>query len=126
VSGPGTDQRKQLGARGEEAACRLLRRAGYRIVDRNYRTRWGELDVVATEAGELVFVEVRTRSTAEFGTGAESVGPAKQRQLERMARIYIQQRRVAETCPCRFDVVEMEPASGGSWSGAVIRDAFSV
>ena len=119
------DRRKTLGASGEEAACRLLRRSGYRILERNHRNRWGELDAVAWEAGELVFVEVSARSSAEFGTGAESVGAAKRQQLIRMARIYLQEKDVGEP-PCRFDVVEMEALPDGGWKGQVIRGAFGV
>ena len=118
------DQRRELGREGEKEACRLLRRSGYRILERNYRTRWGELDAVAFEAGELVFVEVRSRSTEEFGSGAESVGPDKRRQLVRMARMYLADRKPGEEQGCRFDVVEMSPLAGGGWSGNVIRDAF--
>jgi putative endonuclease len=118
------DPRRSLGAGGEEEACRLLRDSGYRILERNYSTRWGELDAVAYEDGEIVFVEVRTRSSDDFGSGAESVGPAKRRQLVRMARFYMEDRRVAPERPCRFDVVEMEPLGGSGWRGSVIRDAF--
>ena len=121
---PVADARKRLGADGEKAACRMLRKAGYRILERNYRTRWGELDAVAFESGELVFVEVRSRSSAEFGSGAESVGTAKQRQLVRIAQLYLAEKNVGEDRPCRFDVVEMEALPGGKWSGNVIRNAF--
>jgi putative endonuclease len=119
-----SDPRAELGADGEEAACRLLRGEGYRILERNYRTRWGEIDAVALEGGELVFVEVRARSTDEFGSGAESVGPGKRRQMVRMARLYLQDRRVDVDRPCRFDVVEVQPLPDGGWDGALIRDAF--
>jgi len=124
VSRDGPDGRRELGAGGEEEACRLLRGSGYRILERNYRTRWGELDAVAAEGGELVFVEVRARSSEQFGTGAESVGPAKQRQLVRMAKMYLQDRRVGPEQACRFDVVELEKLPAGDWRGNVIRDAF--
>jgi putative endonuclease len=119
-----SDPRSQLGADGEEAACRLLRRSGYRILERNYRTRLGELDAIAHQGGELVFVEVRSRTGGDFGSGADSVGPAKQRQLVKMAQFYIQDKRVDERQACRFDVVEMAPLADGRWDGNVIRDAF--
>jgi putative endonuclease len=118
------DPRRELGREGERAACRLLRRSGYRILERNYRTRWGELDAVAFEGGELVFVEVRSRSSEDFGSGAESVGPDKRRQLVRMARMYLADRRPGDDQGCRFDVVEMSPLAAGGWRGNVIRDAF--
>ncbi len=121
---PVADARKRLGAAGEQAACKLLRKSGYRILERNYRTRWGELDAVAFEDGELVFVEVRSRSSDEFGSGAESVGPAKRRQLVKMAQLYLAEKNVGEDRPCRFDVVEMEALPDGKWNGNVIRNAF--
>ena len=117
------DPRKALGADGETAACRLLCQNGYRVLERNYRNRYGEIDVLAHEGGELVFMEVRSRSSDEFGSGAESVGPAKQRQLVRLARLYLQEKRAEETA-CRFDVVEMEPLDNGQWRGNIIKDAF--
>ena len=119
----GDDPRRQLGADGESEACRLLRRSGYRILERNYRTRWGELDAVAFQDGELVFVEVRSRTSPRFGSGAESVGGAKRRQLVKMAGLYLAEKDVADR-PCRFDVVEMEMTGGGKWKGSIIRDAF--
>ena len=119
------DPRARLGASGEQAACELLRRAGYRILERNHRNRWGELDAVAWESGELVFVEVRSRSSAEFGTGAESVTAAKRRQLVRIARIYLQEHDLGEP-PCRFDVVAMQARPDGGWQGEVLRGAFGV
>ena len=118
------DARKRLGAAGEKAACKLLRNVGYRVLERNYRNRYGELDAVALEDGDLVFVEVRSRSSDDFGSGADSVGPAKQRQIAKMARLYLQEKRIGDR-PCRFDVVEMDLAGDGSWSGRVIRNAFS-
>lgn len=119
------DRRKLLGDSAEAAACELLRAAGYRILERNHRNRWGEIDIIAWESGELVFVEVRARSSSDFGTPAESVTRGKRQKLIRMARIYLQEKDVAEQ-PCRFDVVEMERAPCGEWKGNVIRGAFSV
>ena len=65
--------RQQLGRIGEELAVAELERLGYAILERRYRTRCGEIDIVADEAGTLVFVEVKARATAEFGTAAEAV-----------------------------------------------------
>jgi putative endonuclease len=118
------DRRKALGAGGEAAACELLRKSGYRVLERNWRNRWGELDAVAWQDGQLVFVEVRARSSGDFGTPAESVTAAKRRQLVKMARLYLQEKSADEQS-CRFDVVEMEPRPAGGWQGRVIRDAFA-
>ncbi len=83
-----SDRRQLLGQRGERLACDHLAARGYRVVDRNFRTRYGEIDVVARSGRVLVFCEVKTRVSngggAPFGPLA-SVGPRKQRQLRRMA-----------------------------------------
>lgn len=95
-----------LGKRGEELACRELRRQGYAIVARRYRTRYGEIDIVAMDGGVLVFVEVKTRSSERFGTPLAAVTPVKQRRLTRMALDYLARSRTAGV-PCRFDVVSV-------------------
>jgi putative endonuclease len=99
-----TFARQQLGILGEELAARELARRGYAILARRYRTKCGEIDIVASDRGTLVFVEVKARDTAEFGTAAEAVTPWKRRRLARMARDYLTRENVDE-CPCRFDVV---------------------
>lgn len=83
-----TDTRRALGAHGELAAVRHLQAAGYEIVERNYRTRYGELDVVAADHRHLVFCEVKTRvAGGRRGPAAplHAIGPDKQRRLRRMA-----------------------------------------
>jgi putative endonuclease len=99
-----TITRQQLGKFGEDLAAAELERRGYAIVARRYRTRCGEIDIVADDRGTLVFVEVKCRADAEFGTAAEAVTPWKQRQLARMARVYLLDTRSSGR-PCRFDVV---------------------
>lgn len=68
-----------------------LKRLGYTIVDRNWRSRAGELDIVASRKGQLVFVEVRTIDSPRFSFPEQSVGPVKQRKLARLATAYVQQ-----------------------------------
>jgi putative endonuclease len=86
------DPRRRLGARGEELAARHLERRGYEVVDRNFRTRYGELDLIAADERFLVFCEVKTRiaraSPGPLGPLA-AVGARKQRQLRRMAREWL-------------------------------------
>jgi putative endonuclease len=94
------------GERGEEAAARYLEEHGLRIVARNFRTRMGEIDLVAQDGDVLVFVEVRLREDARFGGAAASVGPAKQRRLAAAARLYLA--RLGREPRCRFDVVAVE------------------
>jgi putative endonuclease len=95
-----THQRQSLGKQGEELACRELRRRGYAILARRYRTRFGELDVIARDQGVLVFVEVKTRRSGGFGG--------------------------ATAAPCRFDVVGVAMAAGERPVLDVIVNAFIV
>jgi putative endonuclease len=94
------------GGAAEEAAARFLERNGLAIVARNYRTRMGEIDLVAREGATLVFVEVRMRSCDRFGGGAESIGWRKRSRIEAAARHYLS--RLRREPPCRFDVVTLD------------------
>ena len=105
------DHRQSLGKRGEDLACAELEKRGYVIVDRRFRTRCGELDVVARDGATLVFVEVRARSSSRFGTPFESVTWQKRQRLSRMAASYLCAKRIAGT-PCRFDVVAVVEQQG--------------
>jgi putative endonuclease len=102
-----TMARQWLGRHGEDLACRALEARGYLILHRRYRTRYGELDVVAQHEGILVFVEVRARGSGRFGHPAASVGTQKQQRVAAMAEAYLglegQSHRL-----CRFDVVAVE------------------
>ena len=115
--------RTALGREGEEVASRFLEGAGYRIIARNVRFRLGELDIVAADQDCVVFVEVKTRTGTGYGTAAEAVTPAKQRQLVKLASVYLAGTGT-EGRPCRFDVVTVEPAVGGGWRCELIRNAF--
>lgn len=108
------------GRRGEDRAVAFLRASGYRILERNFRCKLGELDIVARDGDALVFVEVRTRSHARQGSALEAVGAAKQRQVARVAGYYLASRRM-EGAPCRFDVVGI---TGERIE--LVRDAFRV
>jgi len=98
------DQRGAFGKRGEDLACDELRRLGYTIVDRRFRTRCGELDIVARDGIVVVFVEVKARSTCNFGHAFESVTWQKRHRLRRMAASYLFMKRLSGVA-CRFDVV---------------------
>ena len=102
-----TMQRQTLGKSGEERAARELERRGYAILARRYRTRHGEIDIVADDGGTIVFVEVKTRETAECGSAAEAVTIHKQRRLTAMAVDYLA-RNQGHGRPCRFDVVAID------------------
>lgn len=97
--------RTETARRGEDAAAAFLERVGMTIVERNWRCSAGEIDVVALDGDELVFVEVKTRRSERAGTGEEAVSAAKQRRLVRLADAYIHASGVEEVGQVRFDVV---------------------
>ena len=98
------DLRRQLGDAGEDLAAAALKKQGYKILERNYVTPLGEIDLVARQGKTLIFVEVKTRRRGVFGSPGEAVHPAKQARLRRLADYYLKQKRLAEV-PVRFDVV---------------------
>lgn len=106
-SSPSTHRpdRAAAGARAEELAAEHLRAHGLAIVARNYRTRFGEIDVIAREGAMLVFVEVRMRRSASFGGPLASITPAKRRRLVLAARGYLAA--LGREPPCRFDAIVM-------------------
>jgi putative endonuclease len=113
-------ERIESGGRGEDRAARALRERGYRLVERNFRCKQGELDAVAYDGDTLVFVEVRTRRDARFGGGASACGVTKQRRVARVAAAYVSLRR-PRFDRCRFDVVAI---TGDDLE--IIQDAFRV
>jgi putative endonuclease len=118
---PGRD----VGRKGERRAARLLRRRGYKILALNYRCRHGEIDIVAYDGGEIVFVEVKTRLTDEKGTALEAVTPQKQRKLARVAEQFLAERGL-EDHPCRFDVVAVAGADDPGAEDELVRGAFVI
>ncbi len=112
----------RLGREGEASAERFLRKRGYRILERNYRTRYGELDIIARDGATLVFVEVKARRSRAFGTPAEAVGHRKQSNLTLAAGLYMEERRLHDI-PVRFDVVGII-GEGPSAQIELLRNAF--
>ena len=102
-----TIERQTLGKWGEEHAVRELERRGYAILARRYRTRHGEIDIVADDAGTVVFVEVKARRQEECGSAAEAITIHKQRRLTSMAVDYLARNHLTDR-PCRFDVVAID------------------
>lgn len=100
------DARPALGKGGEERAAKLLRSKGFTIVERNFRCREGEIDVIARRGDTLVFCEVKTRRTDRWGTPGEAVGWRKQQRLRQLAAIWLQQHRPGRV-KVRFDVVSV-------------------
>ena len=98
--------RTRLGRRGEDAACDLYQRLGFRVVERNYRAGRGEIDVVARRGDTLVFCEVKTRLSDRWGTPSEAVDRAKQARLRKLAAAWMSERRPGYV-DVRFDVVSV-------------------
>jgi putative endonuclease len=118
-----TMQRQVFGKAGEDLAVDELARRGYAVLARRYRTRHGEIDIVARDGETIVFVEVKAKESGDFGTAAHAVTPEKQRRVISMAVDYLARHRLHRS-PCRFDVVAID----GSDEAAVLtyyRGAFS-
>ncbi|MBC7340028.1 MAG: YraN family protein [Firmicutes bacterium] len=106
---------------GEDVAARYLEELGYRIVARNYRTRWGEIDIIARDGPVLAFVEVRRRGSGSRAHPAETVGMSKRERLSRTAADFLSNRGWWHFV-CRFDVVTI--SEGQEPAIRLIRDAF--
>jgi putative endonuclease len=99
--------RRASGQMWERAAEQFLRSRGLRTIDRNFHSRYGEIDLIMSDEQTLVFIEVRYRRKTDFGSGAESVTVTKQRRISRTAAYYLQQKKVHSSRLCRFDVVSI-------------------
>jgi putative endonuclease len=118
-----THARQALGLEGETRACHALDQRGYRVLARRYRTRHGEIDIVARHQSAIVFVEVKTRRGSNFGDPAASVTWHKQRRLVAMAADYLARHHL-ERAAVRFDVVSVEFTGDRPPVVTVIPDAF--
>ena len=114
---------RELGIEGEQAAAQFLRGQGYTILDRNFSTRHGEIDLIACDRDTLVFVEVKMRRTADFGSPEEAVNRKKVLQVGRCALDYIVRKRLSGI-PCRFDVVAVHAKEDGQMAFELFREAF--
>jgi len=116
---------KEFGKRGEELAAKHLKGLGYRILEMNYRTSVGEVDIIAEDGGVTVFVEVKSRRDMSFGAPELSVNYHKMRQIQKAALSYIARTR-KHNVPCRFDVVSVSAFAGDEPRVDVIKDAFEM
>lgn len=122
---PVAPDRQSLGKAGEDLACRELERRGYAILARRYRTRFGEIDIVADDHGVIVFVEVKARTSKRYGEAAEAVSFRKRRRIGAMALDYLAWTGGLDR-RCRFDVVAIDGLGGANATTRVITDAFQV
>ena len=111
---PAGDRRRELGRLGEDVACRYLADRGFTIEERNWRTRNGEIDVIATKGKLTVFVEVKARRTLAFGEPEESVDARKIRKLRGLASEYLSEH--GATGELRFDVISVVVDKDGAAS----------
>jgi len=114
-----------FGKEGEEAAAVFLKKKGYRILEMNFRTKTGEIDIVAEHKKTVAFIEVKTRSKLNFGQPETAVNEAKQRKLFRVAELFLAKYKITER-PCRFDIVAIsgDPNEPKNWEFRLTQDAF--
>lgn len=105
------DGRRAIGNWGESLAASFLEKKGYKIVEMNFRTRWGEIDIISKKGKKLVFIEVRTKSGSGFCSPEESVGPQKRQKLAFMANFYLQKKKLFH-CDFGVDGVFIEIKNG--------------
>lgn len=96
---------KITGACGEDAACSFLKKAKYKIVERNFRCTYGEIDIIARKGEDLIFVEVKTRSSDKFGTPAQAVTYYKKQNIVKTAQVYLMKN--PTDLNIRFDIIEV-------------------
>jgi putative endonuclease len=113
----------QTGHYGEDLAVQWLRKKGYEIVARNYRRRFGEVDIIARHNGYLVFIEVKTRSSNRFGLPVDALTARKQRQLIKIAEDYLLHHNCLDI-PCRFDVLSVSLRQGKKPEISILVNAF--
>ena len=117
---------RRLGNYGEMLARRILEDQGYEIIHHKYYTRYGELDLIARDGNQLVFIEVKTRVGQEFGSGLEAITKKKKQHLIRNALAYLQQHHDPDL-PCRFDVIALDlDRRGQLLDYQLITNAFGV
>jgi putative endonuclease len=118
-----TKDSRSSGRRGEDLACRFLKKDKYKILEKNYRSRQGEIDIIAEDRkGVLCFVEVKARSRQDYGLPIEAVTPSKQKKLLATAFIYLETNKM-ESKDMRFDIVSVNLKNEET---QIIKNAFDV
>ncbi|HCU05790.1 MAG: YraN family protein [Gammaproteobacteria bacterium GWE2_42_36] len=112
-----------LGREAEQAACAFLQEQGLQLIQQNYRSSWGEIDLILMDQDVYTFVEVRFRDEGAFVSGIETITTTKQRRIIKTALHYLQANRLLYKVRCRFDVVGAEQ-NGGTFKFQWIKSAF--
>jgi len=115
---------KALGIEGEDLAVKFLKKIGYRIVAKNYKTQIGEIDIIARDGDTTVFIEVKTRTNDSFGYPFEAVHRVKRQKLKNLALLYLKKQ--GKELPVRFDVLSILCTENGKREIEHIKDAFEV
>jgi len=118
------DTRKQFGKLGEEIAVSVLRKKGYKVIERNFRTRTGEIDIIAKHKGRIVFVEVKSRKSKRYGDPKLAITARKKRKISMVALAYLKKHHTVQT-PARFDVVTIQSSNPGE-TVEIIPNAFEL
>ena len=103
--------KQEVGKLGEDLATKYLKCTGYRIIERNFRGKQGEIDIIATEQNQIIFVEVKARTNVKYGRPAEAVNSQKQAHIVKTAQYYVCKNKL-ENKKIRFDVVEVYLITG--------------
>lgn len=114
---------KNLGREGEELATAFLRQKGYTVLEKNYKTRFGEIDIIAKDRDVFVFIEVKTRADITFGYPFEAVNPGKREKIRKVALFFM--KKLKKEVPARFDVLSIY-FERGRQQIEHIQDAFEV
>ncbi len=120
----GSKETKDLGSKGEDIATSYLKKKGYRIIARNYKTSSGEIDIIAEDRETIVFIEVKTRADYSFGYPYEAVHYKKRQKLKNLALLYM--KKIGREVPVRFDVLSIMQNHKGRFEIEHITDAFEV
>jgi len=102
-----TNSRLQIGHSAEQYASRFLTKQGLKLVKANYRSRYGEIDLIMQDNNSLVFVEVRARKNQRYGSGAETIDYRKQQKIIKTAECFLQKNKRYAKSPCRIDVISI-------------------
>jgi putative endonuclease len=116
---------RSTGTIGEEVASRFLKKHGYKIVKKNFSTPLGEIDIIALDKGIIVFVEVKTRKSRQFGSPQEAIDYRKQKKLSQVASLYLNQKNLNNE-KARFDVVAILLSPGQGEKIELIKNAFEL
>lgn len=118
------NRKQKFGKFGEDLAGRHLKKMGYQVICRNYRTRFGEIDIIAKDRDTIVFVEVKSRRTSTFGNPKYSITRAKQEKISKTALYYLKENDQSN-CRARFDVVTVTSAEKNA-DIEIIKNAFEL